>query len=189
MKRRFPAQLPSRRGLAALASAVTITALTSSCAVFNPIRTDDPYAPADGVQTDLGVVAIRDLLLVKSDDVAVLSGALINNSGDEVTVQIEPTEGSGSSEVQLQPREHLSLASRGLELTGVNAAPGYLAELRVTSSEAGATVLQVPVLPPELHYATITPAPTTPATTGGGLTPEPTPTSAPAATSTPAATG
>ena len=52
-----------RRTVAVLGG-VAIATLASGCMVFNPVQTDVPYEPADGISAEVGDLSIRDLLLV-----------------------------------------------------------------------------------------------------------------------------
>lgn len=163
MKRRLPPQTPVRRTLTALAAAAVVTVGTAGCQVFSPVQTEVPYAPADGVQANLGSVAIRDLVLVVSGSGdAVVSGGLVNQGTEPVTVQITPHQESGSasgSELKLQPAEMVDLAQQGLQLSGITAKAGTVVPVSVTSSAAGTTLLNVPVVADTGYYATVTPTP------------------------------
>ncbi|WP_347352446.1 hypothetical protein [Intrasporangium sp.] len=160
MKPRLLPQTPVRRTLAALVTAATVTLGTAGCMVFSPVQTDVPYAPADGVQADLGSVAIRDLVLVVGGSgEAMVSGGLVNQSTEPVTVQFAAQEEGNGSGVQLdlQPSEQVNLADQGLQLSGITAKPGTVIPVQVTSSTAGTTLLNVPVIADTGYYATVTP--------------------------------
>lgn len=160
MKRRFPAQSSLRR-VAASVVAVSALTLTSGCAMFNPVQTNQTYVPADGVPADIGTLALRDLVLVSDGEgTAVLSGSAINTGSDELTVQLTPQgqDGAGGgSEIKLGPREQVSLATKGLQFSDIQAKPGTLLPVAVQSS-AGTQIVRVPVLPATGPYATVTPA-------------------------------
>jgi hypothetical protein len=153
-----------RRTLTALAAAAIVSVGTAGCQVFSPTQTDYQYAPADGVQANLGNVAIRDLVLVigGSGD-AVVSGGLVNEGNQPVTIQFAPQQQGGSggsgSEVSLQPHEQVDLSKQGLQLSGVTAKAGALLPVSVTSNAAGTTLLNVPVVDSAGYYSTVTPAP------------------------------
>ncbi len=170
MKRRFPAQSSLRR-VAASVVAVSALTLTSGCAMFNPVTTDMAYVPADGVPADVGKLALRDLLLVTDGEgTAVVSGSAVNTGSDPLTVRLTPQgqQGAGGgSEIELGPREQVSLVSKGLQFSGVEAKPGTLLPVAVQSSDGGTQIVRVPVLSATGYYATVTPsaAPTTAPTT------------------------
>lgn len=179
------------RRVAASVIAVSALTLTSGCALFNPVQTNVAYMPADGVSADLGQLAIRDLLLVSSGSgAAVLSGAARNAGSEKVTVQMSPQGAAattGGPELELGPHEQVNLATKGLQLNGVQGKPGSLVLITVTSSAGGTAVLRVPVLAASGPYATLTPSAPAPATTPGGaagITETAAPTATPTATTT-----
>jgi hypothetical protein len=162
VKRRFPAKSTLRRAAASVVAVSALT-LTSGCAMFNPVQTNQEYVPADGVPADIGKVALRDLVLVSDGEgTAVLAGSAINTGTEDVTVQLSPQgEGgapAGGSELELGPREQVNLATEGLQFSDVTAKPGRLVPVAVRSSDGGTTVVQVPVLAATGAYATVTPA-------------------------------
>src|SRR4051812_37295651 len=57
----------------------------SACQTQSPVQTDASYSPADGVGVDLGVVQVRDLVIISAgkDKPGVLSGAVSNTSGEK----------------------------------------------------------------------------------------------------------
>lgn len=171
MKRRFPAQASARRPITRLVSALVagaaVVAVTAGCQSNSPVQTDVPYVPADGVPVDVGQLAIRDLLFVgDGSGPAVISGSAINLGEDPMTVKIAPQAAAGasstpsSSEIQLGPREQVSLSTKGLEISDLAAKPGTLVPVTVTSSTGGSAVADVPVLAPTAYYSTVTPSPT-----------------------------
>jgi hypothetical protein len=174
VKRRLSAAAPAHRPFVRRALAVgaglAVVGVTAGCQVNNPIQTDVPYAPADGVAADVGELAIRDLVLVgDGTGPVVISGNATNKGAESMTVQIaaQPSATAaadapkqGGSELQLGPREQVDLASKGLQLTGVTSKPGTLVPVSLTSSTGGTTIVSVPVLRAVDYYATITPAPT-----------------------------
>ncbi|GAA2160520.1 hypothetical protein FHX52_3109 [Humibacillus xanthopallidus] len=174
MKRRLPAAAPAhrpfvRRALAAGAGLVVV-GVTAGCQVNNPVQTDVPYQPADGVAANVGQLAVRDLVLIgDGTGPVVISGNATNKGTEAMTVQIaaQPSATAdpqaptpGGSEVQLGPREQVDLATKGLQLTGVTSKPGTLVPVSLTSSTGGTTIVSVPVLPAVDYYATVTPTPT-----------------------------
>lgn len=173
VKRRLPAAAPAHRPFVRRALAVgvglAVAGVTAGCQVNNPLTTELQYAPADGVQADIGNLAIRDLVLVgDGSGPLVVSGNATNRGADAMTVQMaaqpsataEPTTPQGGSELQLGPREQVDLATKGLQLTGVTSKAGTLVPVSITSSTGGTTIVTVPVVPAVDYYATVTPAPT-----------------------------
>jgi hypothetical protein len=163
VKRPLLPQSRASRAVAALVTATALTVTTAGCEVFSPTQTDIPYVPADGVQADMGQVAVRDLVLVLTGTGgAMVSGGLVNAGKQSVTVQFAPQQQSGTgsgSEVQLGPGQGVNLSEKGLQLSGVSAKPGTLVPLSVTTSAAGTTLLNVPAVQAAGYYATVTPGP------------------------------
>jgi hypothetical protein len=165
VKRPLLPQSRASRAVAALVTATALTVTTAGCEVFSPTQTDIPYVPADGVQSDVGQVAVRDLVLVLTDTGgAMVSGGLVNAGKQSVTVQFAPQQQSGTgsgSEIRLGPGQGVNLAEKGLQLSGVTAKPGTLVPVSVTTSAAGTTLLNVPAVQAAGYYATVTPGPVT----------------------------
>lgn len=171
MKRRFlapaPERRPSVRRVSVALAAVALAATAAGCEANSPLQTMASYRPADGVNTDVGDLALRDLALIGSGTgTVVVNGSAYNNGQQAVTVQMAPqadpnaaTPPSGS-ELQLKPKEQVRLDSKGLQLSQVSAKPGTLVPLKITSSTGGTVVVKVPVLAPTDYYSTVTPAPT-----------------------------
>jgi hypothetical protein len=162
VKRRFPAKSTLRRAAASVVAVSALT-LTSGCATFNPVQTNEQYVPADGVPADIGKVALRDLVLVSDGKgAAMLAGSAINTGTEKVSVQVSPQGEGGAqaagAQLDLGPREQVSLATKGLKFSDVTAKPGRLVPVAVRSSDGGTTVVQVPVLTATGPYATVTPA-------------------------------
>jgi Predicted solute binding protein len=150
------------RRTAAVVGGVAVAALASGCMVFNPVQTDVPYEPADGISAEVGNLAIRDLLLVGGGgQTAVVSGAVINLGDEPIRVQVVPQDqaaSGGGSEVAVGPRGHVNLADKGLRFEGLAAKPGTIVPVAVTAQPGGTTIVDVPVLAATGPYATLTPA-------------------------------
>ncbi|AXG14350.1 hypothetical protein [Intrasporangium calvum] len=192
------APAPHARRVAAALGGLAVAALASGCMVANPVQTDVPYEPADGVSADVGDLAIRDLLVVGSGEgTAVVSGAAFNGGTEPVTLRVTPqgaASGTGS-EIEVAPRQQLNLATKGLHFDGVDAKPGSIVSLSITTRPGGTTIVSVPVVTAAGPYATLTappaptPAPTTPTTPATTEpTAEPTTSSTGTPTETPSAT-
>ena len=141
--------------LAALGAALVL----SACQTQSPIQTDASYAPADGVSVDLGVVQVRDLVVVSAgkDKPGVLSASVSNTGGDAQRLafalpQAQPVyaESAAHSEARLSEGTQVVLPS-------VPVSPGDVVTLTVQSPNAPASVLTVPVLPASGYYSTLAP--------------------------------
>jgi hypothetical protein len=146
--------------------------------MFNPVTTDLPYEPADGVQADVGELAIRDLVLVGGGgDAAIVSGAAINLGMEPITLQLAPqAQGGGAgagTEIEVGPREQLDLSKEGLRFEGLETKPGSIVPISV-STNGGTTIVNVPVLPATGAYSTVTPAAPASTPTSTSTTSEPT---------------
>lgn len=131
--------------------------------VFNPVATQLPYEPADGISANVGEVAIRDLLLVGGGgEAAIISGAAINLGAEPVTLQVTPQDNGAGSEIEVGPREHVDLSKEGLRFEGLEAKPGSVVQIAVTTRPGGTTIVSVPVLAATGPYETVTPAPAAP---------------------------
>lgn len=134
--------------------------------VFSPVQTTDPYRPADGVEANIGSLAVRDLMLVGGAGRSVVSGSVVNEGRVPVTVRVQPQASDGSvadgSELELAAKEQVDLAGRNLVFGDVVAKPGTTTTLRITATPGGTTIVSVPVLAANRYLSTVTPAPTEP---------------------------
>ena len=138
---------------------------------MSPIQTNVPYQPADGVAVDLGDVQIRDLVVVSGakGDVGTLSGMVVNKGTTSVTITFSAgaagaTGATGESATAQAPADRQTRLS-GVEgappitLPSIDAAPGGVVKVTVSTPAGGASEVSVPVLLPDGIYASITPAP------------------------------
>ncbi|MFC3687143.1 hypothetical protein [Aquipuribacter hungaricus] len=156
---------PARRRPAALLAVTSAGLLLSGCSLNAPNTAIQPYAPADGLQAELGEVLVRNMLVVSEGEgePGLLVGALVNRGQEDVTVSLEVGETSVEVDVpvgvsvalgteQDRPDGEIgSIASEVVEIDEVEPASGGNLELTVTAP-AGSAVLQVPVLPPTGAY-------------------------------------
>ena len=172
--------IPGAQFLAAATIAAAVLVL-SGCQVASPIQTNVPYQPADGVAVDLGDVQIRDLVVVTDakGGVGTLSGLVVNRGTAPVTVTFAAGPGAETRTRAIIPAGSPTQLS-GVEgvtpvtIPSIPAAPGDMVSVVVSTPDAGAPVVSVPVLLPTGYYSSITPPPvqTTP--------PESVPTTVPA---------
>jgi hypothetical protein len=198
---------PPRAPVLAAVALSGILAL-SGCQVMSPIQTDVPYQPADGVAVDLGDVQVRDLVVVSAakGDAGILSGMVINNGTETVTVTfaVRATDANGaatdttgiSAQADIPAGTAIRLSgvdgTTPVTLTSIATAPGGILGITVSTPAGGAPEVSVPVLLPTGfpvllptgYYAAITPAPA-PAPTTTTPTPAPTTTPTPGPTTTP----
>jgi hypothetical protein len=132
--------------------AVVVLALgLAGCSATNPIQTDKPYAPADGVRAQLGDIRAENLLAVTSAAGAAgaLSGALVNSGASDVSVTL--TVGASSQDVTVPANGSVLIGSgnatgRRVPLPTVTAAPGALLDVEISTPAGGTVHVQVPVL-------------------------------------------
>jgi hypothetical protein len=147
------------------AAAIGAALALSACQTQSPIQTDVTYDPADGVPVDLGAVQLRDLVVISSGkgEAGVLSAAASNSGSSSTRIAFALASGSPVyAEVPAGSQERLSGTTQ-VQLPSVPVAPGDVVKLTVQSPSAPAAVVDVPVLPPTDHYATMSPttSPTT----------------------------
>lgn len=138
---------PVRRPLAAAALLLVL----AGCSATNPIQTDHPYAPADGVRVQVGDVRAENLLVVSTAAGApgALSGALVNDGSAPADVTISV--GSWSTRIAV-PADSSVLLGTGsstgekVPVPSVTAAPGALLDVLLATPTAGTVHVQVPVL-------------------------------------------
>ena len=139
-------------------SALAAAALVVGLAACSPITTQEPYAASDGVQVDLGgQIAGQNLLVLTTaeGEPGLLLGALTNDgtSPTAVTLQV----GSTAVALQLEPGHTVLLSApdatptatlsvTNISLAAVEAAPGSLTDLTLSTPESGAVSVEVPVL-------------------------------------------
>lgn len=152
--------LRSRRSAALVTAALSALAL-SGCALNSPTTTLLPYAPADGVEVDGEVMDVRDLLVVShgSGAPAVVSGSVINQSEEPITLTVTANGEALSPEIEVGPRSTVRLdgtAADGTEgerlvLPALDSAAGQSIEVRISSGGETLTA-NAPVLLPHGPY-------------------------------------
>ncbi|WP_298890777.1 hypothetical protein [uncultured Serinicoccus sp.] len=152
----------TRRPAALVTGALAALALTG-CSVNSPQATTFVYAPADGVQMNGEAFDVRDLLLVSQGDgaPAVVSGAVINQTSEPVTVTVSVAGESLSPEVTVDPHSSARLDG-GLSASGtegervivpaLEGPSGQHVEVRISGDEETLSST-APVLLPQGPYA------------------------------------
>ncbi|WP_456786753.1 hypothetical protein [Cellulomonas sp. P5_C5] len=146
---------PRTLRVAALVVGVAVAGLTiAGCSATNQITTQNLYSASDGVRFVLGDVRGSNLhVLVEAEgDPGTLQGGLINDSNEDRSVTLAI--GDDESVVQLGPKETVLLGVSDAELEGftevtfpsIDAPPGGLVPITISTPEDGSIVEQVPVL-------------------------------------------
>lgn len=149
-----------RRAAVLVATALSAVALTG-CSLNSPATTLLRYAPADGVEIDGQGLDVRDLLVVSQGNgaPAVVSGSLVNQTSEPMTVSITANGEALSQEVTVDPHGHARLDGVGadgsegerLVLPALDTPAGQSVEIRIdTGSETLSA--NAPVLLPSGPY-------------------------------------
>lgn len=140
---------------AALVVGVAVAGLTlAGCSATNQITTEDVYSASDGVRFELGDVRGSNLhvLVAAEGDPGTLQGGLINDGTEDRSVTLAI--GDDETVVELGPKETVLLGVADAEGEGyaevtfpaVDAPPGGLVPVTISTPEDGSIVQQVPVL-------------------------------------------
>jgi len=146
----------------AAAAAVAALAL-GGCSMFSPQTTTNvTYAPSDGVQGELGELAVRNVFVLTEEKgaSAELVGALFNESGERVQVQVavhEQVEGDGDQalgepllveSIDVDGNDSVSLgpeADEQVTIDSLDVVPGRTVSVTFVGGD-GNLVLDAPVL-------------------------------------------
>jgi hypothetical protein len=162
------------------AAVVAALPLLSACATFSPATTMVPYDASDGRSIELGSLLGQNLVVVGSEKggAAVLSGALINTGQEPVTVAISSEGAPTPVTIDVPAKRIVALTADGTAPTAgsvdsgatvlvpsLSQPPGAVVTMQFATRAGGQVQVQLPVLPPQHEYATVTPPPTTPPAT------------------------
>ena len=130
--------------------ALSILALSlSGCALTAQVTTGKPYSPSDGIDATVSSVVAQNLLLVTTGEgePAALLGALYNDSGDAVTVQVTVAQQNVSFTIPAKSTVILGLADGNQEfITESPVAPGLTADVTITVANRASSTKPLPVL-------------------------------------------
>ena len=137
--------------------------LASGCAsAFSPVQTDYDYEAADGVRLSIVGLDLRDLAVVVPAEggTGLVVGQAVNRSTSavDVTFAVAGAPTPATVAVPASSGKTLSDATNGVEIPGIPEAPGATVQLTVTTDEAGANIVTVPVLPNTGYYSHLTAA-------------------------------
>lgn len=111
----------NRKLITLAASLITLFALTG-CSLNSEVESLRPYAPSDGVQSDVDSLKTRNLMFIRNDNgQAVLIGSFINSSQEELMASIETLDASGDT-----VRFDFSIAPGAKYDIGYNGNPGIV---------------------------------------------------------------
>jgi hypothetical protein len=152
--------LRPRRVVTVLGTVLAGAALTS-CAMFSPTQTNEPYIPSDGVPANVGPIEARNLLVVAQSKGAtgVLSGSVVNSGSSATSVTfltVADSQGSSTNGTTIQLAPHQQQQLSGVQFPNLPASPGAMTGI-VLKTSAGLLNVQVPVLLPTGYFSTLTP--------------------------------
>lgn len=113
--------LRNRNLITLSATLVTLLALTG-CSLNSDVESLRPYAPSDGVQSDVDSLKSRNLMFIRNDNgQAILIGSFINSSQEELMASIETLDVNGDT-----VRFDFSIEPGGKYDLGYNGNPGVI---------------------------------------------------------------
>jgi hypothetical protein len=173
------------RAAASLALVAVATVMLAGCSLWMQPETQVPYDPSDGINEDVGVLELRNVLIVSEDGVdGNLVMTIVNQSDDDLEVALQYETDGKKHDLKIDvPGDASTEFGSGdagqLLLEDIGTFPGGLLDLYVQYGDVPGKVLQVPVVngtyPP---YEGLLPTPTP--------TPKPTKTATPSPSETPA---
>ena len=140
--------------VALLAMVVTL----SGCSAFSPAVTSFPLIQADGVPLTIEGVQFENLVVVAParGERGVLTGQAVNVTGRPIEVTVSVDSGTTPARFTVVPFAGDGIASMptNVDLGPIPVIPGATVTLVVSTPEAGASEVSVPVLPPgsDLDY-------------------------------------
>jgi len=132
--------------------------LASGCAsAFSPIQTSYASDAGDGVPLSIVGLDLRGLAVVvpAKGGTGIVVGQAVNRSTSavDVTFAVEGAPTPATTAVPASSGKTLSDPTAGVEIPGIPVAPGATVRMTVTTDEAGANVVTVPVLANRGPYA------------------------------------
>jgi hypothetical protein len=142
-----------RRLLAPLALAFSVVLGTTGCTLNAEIATMKDYDPSDGVGTEVGDLALRNIMLIINDaGDANLVMTVVNTSGEDVSLGVQYTDGSQQTNETLDISGIPALTrigdnpAEGIVLSGSEVVPGGLAPVYFQYADHPGELVMVPVL-------------------------------------------
>jgi hypothetical protein len=111
--------------LATIAATLVTLLLLSGCSLSREVESLRPYAPSDGVQSDLGDLKSRNLMFIRNEaGRAILIGSFVNASQNELMASIETKDAAGEA-----IRFDFSIEPGGVFDLGYNGNPGIVLDV------------------------------------------------------------
>ena len=155
------------RVAASVALIAATAALLAGCGLFNEPGTETDYDPSDGVNAEIGELALRNVLVISTDgDLGNLVMTAVNNGEQDLDVTLQYETDGIKHEVEISVDGN-SVADFGfgtggqLLLEDIGTEPGDLLELYVQFGSEPGVLLNVPVLDgTQSEYVDLVPTPT-----------------------------
>lgn len=141
-----------------LLALIAMVVSLSGCSWFSPDATSFPRSQADGVPLTIEGVEFENLVVVAPARGArgVLTGQAVNVTGRPIEVAVSVDMGATPARFTLAPfvGDGISSMPTNVDLGPIPVIPGATVTLVVSTPEAGANEVSVPVLPPgpDLEY-------------------------------------
>ena len=142
-----------RRLFAPYALAVSVVLGTTGCTLNAEIATMKEYDPSDGVGTEVGDLALRNIMLVTNDaGQGNLVMTVVNSGMDDVTLSVQYSDGGSDSNETIDVPGTPSLLrvgddpDSGVVFAGSDVVPGGLAPLYFQYGKNPGELVLVPVL-------------------------------------------
>ena len=142
-----------RRLFAPLALAASVVLGATGCTLNAEIATMKEYDPSDGVGTEIGELALRNIMLITNDaGEGNLVMTVVNTGGDEVTLNVQYDDGGSEINKTIDvPGEPALLRvgddpSAAVLFSGSDVVPGGLAPMYFQYADNPGELVLVPVL-------------------------------------------
>lgn len=113
------------RKLATIAATLITLLVLSGCSLSREIESLRPYAPSDGVQSEIGELKTRNLMFIRNEaGRAILIGTFVNSSQNELMASIETNDAAGDT-----VRFDFSIEPGGVFDLGYNGNPGIVLDV------------------------------------------------------------
>ena len=111
--------------LATIAATLITLLVLSGCSLSREVESLRPYAPSDGVQSEVGDLKSRNLMFIRNEaGRAILIGTFVNASQNELMAAIETEDAAGGT-----LRFDFSIEPGGVYDLGYNGNPGIVLDV------------------------------------------------------------
>ncbi|MFH5824936.1 hypothetical protein [Georgenia sp. AZ-5] len=131
-----------------IAAAVLVAGLTG-CSVANPITTQIPYAPSDGIRVSVtNGVSVENLMILTEGEgePAHLLGAVANNSTEPISITFALGDSGQPIPVRAGSGDTVNFTGAGISTATGEGAPGSTLPATVSADGVGDIEVEVPVL-------------------------------------------